>query len=134
MSNCTFKRIFAETEFAFDDLWRGLVVEGEDAGEFFDYAEDTLGIFINLDVGFLAVGDIHLAIFFHLGNPEVKDFAWAVFAVGFPGRNKGRIFVINGYKYAESNPEMETNAKVQNQWEYFNTRQHRRRRSFSKKI
>ena len=39
-----------------------------------------------------------------------------------------------GYKYAESNPEMETNAKVQSQWEYFNYRQHRRRHSYSKKI
>lgn len=39
-----------------------------------------------------------------------------------------------GYKYAESNPEMETNAKVQSQWEYFNTRQHRRRRSFAKEL
>jgi GNAT superfamily N-acetyltransferase len=43
-------------------------------------------------------------------------------------------YIANGYKYAESNPEMETNGKVQSQWEYFNTRQHRRRRSFSKKI
>lgn len=40
----------------------------------------------------------------------------------------------NGYRYAESNPEMETNSKVQSQWEYFNTRQHRRRRSFAKKL
>jgi len=39
-----------------------------------------------------------------------------------------------GYKYAESNPEMESNAKVQSQWEYFTTRQHRRRRSFAKKL
>ncbi len=43
-------------------------------------------------------------------------------------------YIAKGYKYAESNPEMETNAKVQSQWEYFNTRQHRRRRSFSKAI
>lgn len=43
-------------------------------------------------------------------------------------------YIANGYKYAESNPEMETNSKVQNQWEYFNTRQHKRRRSFSKKL
>lgn len=43
-------------------------------------------------------------------------------------------YVANGYKYAESNPELETNAKVQSQWSYFNTRQHRRRRSFSKKL
>lgn len=39
-----------------------------------------------------------------------------------------------GYKFAESNPEMETNSKVQNQWEAFNPRQHRRRRSFVKHL
>lgn len=39
-----------------------------------------------------------------------------------------------GYKYAESNPELETNSKVQGQWEYFKNRQHRRRRSYVKKI
>lgn len=39
-----------------------------------------------------------------------------------------------GYKYAESNPEMETNAKVQDQWQYFSYRQHRRRRSFCKPL
>lgn len=43
-------------------------------------------------------------------------------------------FIKYGYTYAESNPEMETNAKVQSQWQYFNTRQHRRRRSYSKKL
>ncbi len=43
-------------------------------------------------------------------------------------------YIKNGYKYAESNPEMETNAKVQSQWEYFTTRQHRHRRSFAKKL
>ncbi|MCM1291852.1 MAG: N-acetyltransferase [Prevotella sp.] len=39
-----------------------------------------------------------------------------------------------GYKYAESNPELETNAKVQSQWDAFENRQHRRRRSFAKKL
>ncbi len=43
-------------------------------------------------------------------------------------------FIKYGYRYAESNPEMETNSKVQSQWQYFNTRQHRRRRSYSKKL
>lgn len=43
-------------------------------------------------------------------------------------------FIKYGYKYAESNPEMESNAKVQSQWEYFNRRQHRRRRSFFKNL
>lgn len=39
-----------------------------------------------------------------------------------------------GYKYAESNPELETNSKVQGQWDYFAHRQHRRRRSFKKTL
>lgn len=43
-------------------------------------------------------------------------------------------YIRNGYKYAESNPEMETNAKVRGQWEYFSNRQHRRRRSYFKKL
>lgn len=43
-------------------------------------------------------------------------------------------FIKYGYKYAESNPEMESNSKVQSQWEYFNRRQHRRRRSFYKNL
>ena len=43
-------------------------------------------------------------------------------------------YIKYGYRFAESNPEMETNAKVQGQWEYFTNRQHRRRRSFSKNL
>ena len=39
-----------------------------------------------------------------------------------------------GFKYAESNPELELNTKVQSQWQYFETRQHKRRRAFGKKI
>ena len=43
-------------------------------------------------------------------------------------------YIKNGYKYAESNPEMETNAKVQGQWEYISQRQQRRRRSYYKNL
>ena len=43
-------------------------------------------------------------------------------------------YIANGYKWAESNPEMETNAKVQGQWDYFKYRQHRRRRSYTKTL
>lgn len=43
-------------------------------------------------------------------------------------------YIANGYKWAESNPEMETNSKVQGQWEYFTNRQHRRRRSYTKHL
>ena len=39
-----------------------------------------------------------------------------------------------GFEYAESNPEMELNGKVQAQWEYFKTEQHKRRRAFRKVI
>lgn len=43
-------------------------------------------------------------------------------------------YIKYGYKYAESNPELETNNKVQSQWELFKPRQHRRRRSYAKKL
>ncbi len=40
----------------------------------------------------------------------------------------------NGYKYAESNRELELNTKVLKQWEYFERDQHKRRRAFTKEI
>lgn len=39
-----------------------------------------------------------------------------------------------GFTYAESNPELEHNGKVQAQWDYFETRQHKRRRAYIKPI
>ncbi|MBO4985377.1 MAG: GNAT family N-acetyltransferase [Bacteroides sp.] len=39
-----------------------------------------------------------------------------------------------GFEYAESNPELELNGKVQAQWEYFKTEQHKKRRCFTKEI
>lgn len=44
------------------------------------------------------------------------------------------VFIRNGYKYAESNPELEMNEKVQSQWQYFERKQHKRRRAYTKKI
>ena len=43
-------------------------------------------------------------------------------------------YIKNGYKYAESNLEIEGNENVQKQWEYFERRQHRRRRAYRKKL
>lgn len=43
-------------------------------------------------------------------------------------------YIKYGFKLAESNPEMENNSAVQNQWELFQPRQHRRRRSYSKNL
>ncbi|MGM9687703.1 MAG: N-acetyltransferase [Alloprevotella sp.] len=39
-----------------------------------------------------------------------------------------------GFEYAESNPELEQNEKVQNQWQYFKTEQHKRRRCYKQSI
>ncbi|MGM9851534.1 MAG: N-acetyltransferase [Muribaculaceae bacterium] len=43
-------------------------------------------------------------------------------------------YIENGYKFAESNVELEGNENVQKQWEYFERRQHRRRRAFKKQL
>lgn len=43
-------------------------------------------------------------------------------------------YIKNGYKFAESNIELEGNGNVQQQWSYFNYRQHRRRRAWKKPI
>ena len=43
-------------------------------------------------------------------------------------------YVKNGYKWAESNIELEDNSNVQLQWQYFDYRQHRRRRAFKKAL
>lgn len=39
-----------------------------------------------------------------------------------------------GIKHAETGPQLETNEKVQHQWMFFNTRQHKRRRCFVKQL
>ena len=44
------------------------------------------------------------------------------------------IYIKNNIKFAESNLELESNESVQSQWQYFDRRQHRRRRAFRKKL
>ncbi len=39
-----------------------------------------------------------------------------------------------GYKWSESNPELESNTKMQAQWDYFERENHKRRRAYVKKI
>lgn len=43
-------------------------------------------------------------------------------------------YIKYGFRQAESNPEMKTNQKVQDQWSYFPNRQHRRRIAVKKPI
>ncbi len=44
------------------------------------------------------------------------------------------IYIAEGYKQVETNVELEDNQKVQQQWIYFERRQHKRRRCFKKKL
>ncbi len=44
------------------------------------------------------------------------------------------IYNRKGFKYAESNPELELNTKVQSQWDLFETRHHKTRRAFIKQL
>ena len=44
------------------------------------------------------------------------------------------VYIKNGYRCAESNPELADNENVQLQWQYFERRQHRRRAAFRKDI
>ena len=39
-----------------------------------------------------------------------------------------------GYKYSESNPELEVNTKMQSQWDYFERENHKRRRAYKKEL
>ena len=39
-----------------------------------------------------------------------------------------------GYKWSESNPELESNTKMQAQWDYFERENHKRRRAYKKEI
>jgi len=43
-----------------------------------------------------------------------------------------KVYIKNKIKKVESNPELETNSKVQAQWRFFEKRQHRRRRCYIK--
>ncbi|MDE6061549.1 MAG: N-acetyltransferase, partial [Duncaniella sp.] len=44
------------------------------------------------------------------------------------------LYIKNGVKFAETNLELESNSQVQSQWDYFEKRQHRRRRAYRKKL
>jgi GNAT superfamily N-acetyltransferase len=45
-----------------------------------------------------------------------------------------KVCIKNGIKTVETNRELETNVKVQSQWKFFETRQHKRRRCYKKNI
>ena len=44
----------------------------------------------------------------------------------------GKSYIRNNIRWAESNPELEDNTKVQSLWQYFDAVQHKRRRCYIK--
>ncbi|UCH93528.1 MAG: hypothetical protein JSV88_25095 [Candidatus Aminicenantes bacterium] len=101
----------------------------------------------NLSKGFQkAKGRLFPFGWFHilkaLKNYEVLDFYLAGIKKSYRGQGVDLLMVLEvvqaalekGVKYAESNPELETNKKIQAQWKYFNPTQHKRRRIYRKKI
>ena len=84
---------------------------------------------------------------FHLlkaikGNTDVVDLM--LIAVKPEYQNRGinsmlfadliPVYIRNGYRIAESNPELESNDKVQAQWQYFEVNTNKRRRAFTKAL
>ncbi|MDR3060987.1 MAG: hypothetical protein LBU57_02600 [Dysgonamonadaceae bacterium] len=90
---------------------------------------------------FFPIGWIHLLKALY-GNNNVVDLY--IIGVAPEYQNKGvnalmfndliPIFNQKGYVYAESNPELELNTKVQSQWEDYDAVHHKTRRAFIKKI
>lgn len=90
----------------------------------------------------LPFGWYHLLKALFLKRPKVLDLL--LVAIKPEYQNKGvnallfsdliPVYQKLGFEYAESNPELEMNGKVQAQWEYFRTELHKRRRAFMKKI
>lgn len=90
----------------------------------------------------LPFGWYHMAKALFLKRPKVLDLL--LVAVKPEYQNKGvnallfydliTVYQQLGFVYAESNPELELNAKVQGQWTYFKNEQHKRRRAYKKEI
>lgn len=76
------------------------------------------------------------------GGADVVDLLLVAIKPDYQGKGVNALlfshlipnYIANGYKFAESNVELEDNDNVQKQWEYFERRQHRRRRAWKKTI
>lgn len=73
---------------------------------------------------------------------DVLDFYLAGIKKNYRGQGVDLLMVVEmahkaiakGFRYTESNQELETNTKIQAQWKYFNPVQHKRKRIFKKKL
>ena len=87
-------------------------------------------------------GWFHLLRALFVKRPEVLDLLLVAVRPDYQGKGVNALLFTDlipiyqqlGYKYAESNPELEENDKVQNQWQYFQCEQHKRRRCYKTSI
>ena len=71
-------------------------------------------------------------------RPKVLDLLLVAVRPDYQGKGANALLFTDlipvyqklGFEYAETNPELEVNDKVQNQWQYFKTEQHKRRRCY----
>lgn len=90
----------------------------------------------------LPFGWYHLLKALMWKRPKVLDLLLVAVRPDYQGKGVNALLFTDlipvykelGFKYAESNPELEMNEKVQNQWQYFKTEQHKRRRCFKADI
>ncbi|MCC8113436.1 MAG: N-acetyltransferase [Bacteroidales bacterium] len=76
------------------------------------------------------------------GNTDTVDLMMVAIKPEYQGKGVNALLFSNllptyikmGYKWAESNIELEGNESVQKQWDYFERRQHRRRRIYAREI
>lgn len=77
-----------------------------------------------------------------LKNREILDFYLAGVKKSYQGKGVDLLMALDitksavnmGFKYSESNVELETNNKIQAQWKYYNPQLHKKRRIFKKDI
>lgn len=87
-------------------------------------------------------GWYHLARAMYLNKTDTVDLLLVAIKPEYQGKGVNALLFTDlipsfqkcKYKFAESNPELEINQKVQSQWQYFETVQHKRRRAFGKQI
>lgn len=90
----------------------------------------------------LPFGWYHLLKALMWKRPKVLDLLLVAVRPDYQGKGVNALLFTDlipvykelGFEYAESNPELEMNEKVQNQWQYFKTEQHKRRRCFKTDI
>ena len=90
----------------------------------------------------LPFGWFHLLKALMWKRPKVLDLLLAAVRPDYQGKGVNALLFTDlipvykelGFEYAESNPELEMNEKVQIQWQYFKTEQHKPRRCFKQPL